>query len=187
MVSKVDKIKQALEAGKTTREIAVELRVSLRDIGRVRKLLNIDIAAMEREVQDLEKEFMRLCDEIADKDSEKKRLIQEIGALNRQIEEKRSYKQAMPVAIEAIHIPANDSEVADYLKGLDCERLSWLTEFALKVLQLKINELLIEQPDSELLRMNELRLQEREIELLSMNELLLKREVRQLRRLRGDG
>jgi hypothetical protein len=187
VVSKFEEIKQALEAGKTTREIAVELRVSLRDIARVRKLLNIDIGAMERAVQDLEKQITELCQEIDDKDSEKKRLIQEIGTLNRQIEEKRSYKQAMPVAIEAIHIPVNDSEVAGYLKGLDCERLSWLTEFALKVLQLKINELLIEQPDSELLRMNELRLQETEIELLSMNKLLLKRKVRQLRRLRGDG
>ena len=154
MVSKFDEIKHALEAGKTTREIATELRVSLRDIGRVRKHLHIDIGAKEREAQDLDKEIQRLRKEIADKQSEKNRLIEEIGALNREIEKKRSYKQVMPVPIERIYIPANASEVTDYLRRLDDKRLMWLIDAAMKVVEQRIDQSAMEAIRRELRRLS---------------------------------
>jgi chromosome segregation ATPase len=154
MVSKFDEIKHALEAGKTTREIAAELRVSLRDIGRVRKHLHIDIGAKEREAQDLDKEIQRLSKEIADKQSEKNRLIQEIGALDREIERKRSYKETTVVATEKIYIPANASEVADYLRRLDDKRLTWLMDAAMKVAEQRIDQSAIEAIRRELRRLS---------------------------------
>jgi len=46
MINKADQIRKLLRQDKTTREIAHELRVSLRDIGLVRKQEDIDIGAL---------------------------------------------------------------------------------------------------------------------------------------------
>lgn len=47
MINKADKIRKLLRQDKTTREIAHELRVSLRDIGLVRKQEDIDIGSLK--------------------------------------------------------------------------------------------------------------------------------------------
>lgn len=58
MIDKIAQIRKLLADGATTRQIAHELHVSLRDIQTVRKDLGIDLGAFDREIAQKQKQLV---------------------------------------------------------------------------------------------------------------------------------
>jgi chromosome segregation ATPase len=92
MVNKIEQIKELLNAGKSTRAIAAELHVSLRDIGKVKKSMDIDFDALYRkrdaltqELESLDSMEDRVKSSIADKKNELSRLEAECDRKRREI------------------------------------------------------------------------------------------------------
>jgi chromosome segregation ATPase len=110
MIDKTAEIKKLLAQGKTTREIAHKLRVSLRDIHRVRVQESIDIGALDREKERrekdigiLEKRITQLQQELAQLKSQISTLLRQKNDLEAEMEQKKA---------EVIHIKQGSKKVS---------------------------------------------------------------------------
>jgi len=135
MVTKFDQIGEALDAGKTSSQIAKELRVSLKDVQKVRVERGLDLGAKQREYATLLKAIAVSQKGLTARELELQRLDEqlavrkrELADLDKEIVRKKEQRGLMLVYIEAIHIPSNDSEVRAYLAKLDLERLKWFID-----------------------------------------------------------
>ncbi len=151
MVSKIDQIKEALDAGKSTRAIATEFKVSLRDIAKVRKDLGIDFGALERRKASLNEEVDRLNKEIRGKEAWNATLVKsievgkkqlaagldrefsakknELALLDAELDRKRAQVRAVPnYVIKDISAPSNWAYIDAWLDRLTPEQLDWLSE-----------------------------------------------------------
>jgi septal ring factor EnvC (AmiA/AmiB activator) len=153
MVSKIDQIKEALDAGKSTRAIATEFKVSLRDIAKIRKDLGIDFGALERRKATLNEEIEALEEEIRQKESWNKTLAQsisvqknklaegldremsgkknELALLDYDLDRRRAQVRAVPnYVIQDVEAPSNWARIDAWLDRLTPEQLDWLAERA---------------------------------------------------------
>ncbi len=156
MVSKIDQIREALARGDSTRTIATNLKVSLRDIAKVRKDLGIDFGALERQKTSLNEEIERLNEEIRQKQSynntlahsievAKNQLAQgldrefsakknELAMLDAEVESRRRLIQVVPrFVIQDVRAPSNSGDVEAWLNRLDPDQLGWLGDKAYEV------------------------------------------------------
>jgi len=141
MRNKADQIRELLRQDKTTREIAHELKVSLRDIHTVREQEGIDIRAIERLKTRVEKDLVALNDTVAqnrniiaqqqkqinDLEQKKKNLEAEIGKKQAEI----IYVQQL---VEPIYIPKNYGEVEKYLETLSLDQLRSLSQIVANII-----------------------------------------------------
>ena len=141
---KFDQIGEALDAGKTSRQIAKEFKVSLRDVQKVRVERSLDLGAKQREYATLQKAIAVSQKGLTALELELQRLDQqlavrkrELADLDREIARKKEQRGLTLVYIEAIHIPSNDSEVRAYLAKLDLERLIWFIDTVRSILEAK--------------------------------------------------
>ena len=88
------------------------------------------IAVSQQGLTALELELQRLDEQLA----VRKR---ELADLDKEIVRKKEQRGLMPVYIEAIHIPSNDSEARAYLANLDLERLKWFIDTFYRILEAK--------------------------------------------------
>lgn len=138
-MDKIEEIRRRLHQGKTTREIAKELRVSLRDIHEVRKAEEIDFGALQRKenrlkasMSEMEKALARLDREMLTKQkslenienriSEKQKVLSD---LDDEISKKRKQVVELPIG-RVVLIPQNYYEVDKFLSTLGVEELRWL-------------------------------------------------------------
>ena len=135
MINKVTQIRKLLEQGKTTREIAHELRVSLRDIGLVRKQEGIDIGALERKKISVEQDIINLDNSIAFKHRVIDQLEQQINDLQRAkmsieatIQRKQTEVKYVRQPVKPIYFPQNYDEVKKYLETLSLDQLISLSQ-----------------------------------------------------------
>jgi len=141
MISKVTQIRKLLRQGWTTREIAHELRVSLRDIGLVRKQEGIDIGALVRQKTRVEEEIAVLDESVAQKKKVIVQLEKQIHDLKRAkadleaaIETKQSEIKIVHQQVEPIYFPQNYAEVRKYLKTLNLDHLRSLSQMITDIL-----------------------------------------------------
>jgi len=136
MVNKTAEIRRLLAQGKTTREIAHELRVSLRDIQRVRQQEGIDIGALERgkrrverDINVLENRITQMRQELAQLEKQNSTLLSQKNKLETEIERKKTevIQVKQPVSVESIYFPRNYMEVPEYLKTLSTEQLQYIS------------------------------------------------------------
>ena len=136
MQDKISQIEALLKAGKSTREIAKTLKVSLRDIGTVRKTLNIDFASRQRLDRELEesikmkREIERELDEgIRSKEARERVLDERIAKRQEEL------TQVTPrYLIQQINLPPNYSDIKFRLHLMATKQLDWLIEQAHKEL-----------------------------------------------------
>jgi len=135
MINKATQIKGLLEQDWTTREIAHKLRVSLRDIHKVREQEGIDIGALERQKSLLEEDIVVLDKIVAQKRNIIARLEKQINDLGRtktkleaEIEKKQAEIKYVQQPVEPIYIPKNYDEVRKYLETLSSNQLRSLSQ-----------------------------------------------------------
>ncbi|MFC2050430.1 hypothetical protein ACFLTN_04560 [Chloroflexota bacterium] len=142
MINKTAEIRKLLAQGKTTREIAQELRVSLRDIGRVRQQEGIDIGALEREKRVREKDLGVLNNRITQMRQEQAQLEKRNNTLLRQNNEleaeiKRKKTEVIrimqPIVVEHINLPRNRAELVEYLNTLSNDQLQYITQVITRI------------------------------------------------------
>lgn len=141
MINKAALIRKLLKQGKTTREIAQELRVSLRDIGLVRKQEGIDIGALVRQRNRLEKNLDDLDNSIVQRRSNIAGLEKQLNDLQRTkisleaaIERKRNEIKQVQQPVELIYFPQNYGEVERYLETLSLDQLRSLVPMILDII-----------------------------------------------------
>ena len=139
-MNKAQEIKRLIHEGKTTREIAHELRVSLRDIGNVRKQMGVDLGILDRRKAKLESDLARLTEdrdqvsaEIATLRAIVIRLQNEIrqlehykSDLNDTIRRKKAEVVDVQQPINPIYVPVNKTEIESYLRTLSDEQMLFL-------------------------------------------------------------
>jgi len=142
MVTKFDQICGALDAGNSTRQIAKEHHVSLRDVQKVRADRNLDLGAKQREYAALQETIAGVQKNATALEMELQRLDEQLAVrkrkladLNKGIARKKQQRAFAPVYVDAIHIPPNDSEVRAYLAKLDIVRLQWLKDTAYSIIE----------------------------------------------------
>ncbi|MFC2049775.1 hypothetical protein ACFLTN_01185 [Chloroflexota bacterium] len=142
IINKAAEIRKLLAQNKTTREIAEELRVSLRDIGRVKQQLGIDIGALEREKRDREKEIdvlqsriTQMRQELAQSEKRNSTLLRQNNKLEAEIKRKKTevIQIVQPIVVEDIYIPRNSEKVAGYLNTLRNDQLQYITEVITRI------------------------------------------------------
>ena len=142
MINKASEIRKLLVQGKTTREIARELRVSLRDIHRVREQEGIDIGALEREKERREKDIgvlengiTRRRQELAQLEKQNSTLLRQNNELEAEIERKKTevIQVVQPVMVERIDIPRNREEIREYLETLRTEQLQYISQLLVDI------------------------------------------------------
>jgi len=127
MVNKIEQIEEMLKAGKSTRAIAKELKVSLRDIAKVRKEMGIDFDALYRredilnkEIDSLESMEERLKGSVADKKNELSRLEAECDRKRREI-------ALIPRFIyNDVPLPSNYRSVQAWFRALSHDQLRYV-------------------------------------------------------------
>ena len=141
MINKGTQIRRLLKQGKTTREIASELRVSLRDIHTVREQEGIDIGALERQKTHLEKDIAVFDKNITQKKSIIARLKKQINDLGQaetnleaEIEKKQAELKYVQQPVEPIYLPQNYDEVRKYLETLSLDQLRSLSQMITDIL-----------------------------------------------------
>jgi len=141
MINKADKIRELLRQDKTTREIAHELKVSLRDIHTVREQEGIDIRAIERRKTRVEKDLIALNDSVAQNRSiiaQQKKQINDLERkktnLEAEIEKKQSDIKYVQQPVEPIYFPQNYNEVKKYLETLSSNQRSSLSRMITDIL-----------------------------------------------------
>lgn len=141
MINKADEIRKRLRQGWTTRKIAQELRVSLRDIHRVREQENIDIGALERQKTRIEKDIADLNSDIAQKRSTLTRLEKQINDLERTktnleaaIEKKQTEIKYVRQPVEPIYFAQNYGDVRKNLETLSSDQLGALSQIITDIL-----------------------------------------------------
>jgi len=142
MVKTFDQIAHALDAGKTSSQIAKELKVSLKDIHKVRAKRGLDLGVKRREYATLQKAIAVLQKELTARELELQRLNEQLAVrkrqladLDKEIARKKDEMARMPLYVEAIHIPSNYWQVRAYLSELDRERLKWFADTVLSILE----------------------------------------------------
>jgi len=145
MVTKFDQICEALDAGKSSRQIAKEFKVSLRDVQKVRADCRLDLGAKQREYAALQEAIAGVQKSVTARELELQRLDEQLAVRKRKLADLKKEiarkKQQRALALDyvgAIHIPPNDSEVRAYLAELDLERLKWLEDTAYSILESKL-------------------------------------------------
>lgn len=130
MINKASEIKKLLAQGKTTREIASILRLSLRDVHHVRKQLGIDIGALDREkerrekdISVLEKRITQGRQALAQLEKQNSALLRQKNELEAEIERKKAEVLHVRQPVESIYFPKNYEEVRKYLETLSSEQL----------------------------------------------------------------
>ena len=147
MQDRISRIETLLREGKSTREIAKALKVSLRDIGTVRKTLNIDFASRERLHRELEESIQakqkietQLERRIRRKEAREKELDVRIA------ERQKELTQVQPrYIIQEIDLRPNYSDIEFRLHLMSINRLEWLADQAQKELTKKICQKLDER------------------------------------------
>jgi septal ring factor EnvC (AmiA/AmiB activator) len=141
MIDKTTEIRKLLAQGKTTREIAHELRVSLRDIHRVREQEGIDIGALEREKERREKDIGVLENRITQRRQELAQLENQISTLLEQkreveaeIERKKIEVIHVKQPVEPIYFPENYEEVRKYLETLRADQLRSISQLLVNIM-----------------------------------------------------
>lgn len=127
-MDKVKKIKELIKQGKTTREIARELRVSLRDIHRVRMQEGIDIGALERDRDRLQGELVSRRQEVSRLQQEIQRLREEKQGLEAEIKRRKAEVLKVVTPIKPIYFPQNFTDIDEYLKNLSDNQLKYLLD-----------------------------------------------------------
>jgi seryl-tRNA synthetase len=127
MVNKIEQIKELLNVGKSTRAIATELHVSLRDIAKVSKSMDIDFDALYRkrdaltqELKSLDSMGERVKRSIADKKKELSRLEAECDRKRREI---ATIPRFMYKDIPA---PSNYASVQAWFRALSNDQLKYV-------------------------------------------------------------
>ncbi|MBM4447424.1 MAG: hypothetical protein FJ023_08825 [Chloroflexi bacterium] len=142
MIHKTSEIKKLLAEGKTTREIARILRVSLRDIHRVREQEGIDIGALEREKERREKDIGVLENritqgrqELAQLEKRNSTLLRQKRELEAEIERKKTevIQVVQPVVVERIDIPRNREELREYLETLNSDQMQFISQLLVDI------------------------------------------------------
>jgi hypothetical protein len=142
MIDKTAEIRKLLAQGKTTRKIARMLRVSLRDIHRVRQQEGIDIGALEREkelrekdIGVLENRITQMRQELAQLEKQNSTLLRQKNELEAEIERKKTevINVKQPVAVEHIYFPSNYMEVIKYLKTLSTDQLQYISQVIVSI------------------------------------------------------
>jgi chromosome segregation ATPase len=130
MINKASEIRKLLAQGKTTREIASILRLSLRDVHHVRKQLGIDIGALDREkerrekdISVLEKRITQGRQSLAQLEKQNSALLRQKNELEAEIERKKTEVIHVKQPVEPIYFPENYSEVRKYLETLRSDQL----------------------------------------------------------------
>ena len=144
MVTRFDQIGEALDAGKSSRQIAKEFKLSLRDVQKVRADRSLDLGAKQREHANLQKAIAGVQKSITALELELQRLDEQLAVrkrkladLNNEIARKRQQRALAPVYVDGIHIPPNDSDVRAYLAKLDLVRLKWFTDTIYSIIKSK--------------------------------------------------
>jgi len=135
MATKFDQICEALDAGKSSRQIAKECKVSLRDVPQVRADRSLDLGAKQREHAALQEAISVVKKRVTALELELQSLDKQLTVRRRKLADLKSEiarkKQRRALAVDyvgAIHIPPNDSEVRAYLARLDLVRLKWFAD-----------------------------------------------------------
>ncbi len=135
MINKADEIRKLLKQGKTTRYIAQKLRVSLRDVHRVREQENIDIGALERQEARTKNNIAALGNVIAKKRDVVAELEKQINDLRKAsasleaaIKRKETEVKYVRQTVEPIYFPQNYGEVKKNLETLSSNQLRSLTQ-----------------------------------------------------------
>jgi chromosome segregation ATPase len=141
MIDKSAEIRKLLTEGKTSREIARTLRVSLRDVHRVRQQEGIDFGALEREKKDREKDIISIEKKIDQMQHEQAQVENQINTLLRQkheleaeIERKRTEVVYVKQPVEPIYFPKNYREVRKYLETLNSDQLRSISQQVLSIM-----------------------------------------------------
>ena len=141
MINKADEIRKLLKQGWTTREIAHELRVSLRDIHTVREQEGIDIRAIERRKTRIEKDLVALNTSVAQRCSTialLKKQINDLGQVKTNLEAEIEKKQAeikyVQQPVQSIYIPKNYGEVEKSLETLSLDQLRSISQIVTNII-----------------------------------------------------
>lgn len=141
MIEQSVEIKKLLAEGKTTREIAHMLRVSLRDIHLVRQQEGIDIGALEREKERKEKDIgvlrSRIAEtrqQIAQLEGQKSTLLKQKDELEAEVERKKTEVIQVKQPVEPIYFPKNFQEVRKYLETLSSDQLHSISQQVLSIM-----------------------------------------------------
>ena len=144
MVRKFDQISQALDAGKISSQIAKELKVSLKDVQKVRVERGLDLGVKRREYTAWQKAIAISQKKLTALELELQRLDEQVAARKRQVADldkeiarKTDEKARMPLYVERIRVPWNQGEVQAYLSELDYERLTCFEDTVRSVLREK--------------------------------------------------
>jgi len=144
MVRKSDQISQALDAGKTSSQIAKELKVSLKDIHEVRAKRGLDLGVKRREYAAWQKAIASSQKKLTALELELQRLDEQLAVRKRQVADwdkeiarKKDEKARVPLYVERIRVPLNQGKVQAYLSELDYERLTRFWDTVRSVLKEK--------------------------------------------------
>lgn len=140
MINKAAEIKRLLEEGHTTRQIAKELRVSLRDIHKVRQQENIDLGALQREKEALVKEISALKEQCSKLRQEKEQAEKDLAALLKEIERKKSELVFTKVPVAPIYFPENIDQVRSYLESRSDEQFEAIIDLVTNIATLRANK-----------------------------------------------
>lgn len=141
MINKPNEIRKLFKQNKTTREIAHELRVSLRDIAEVRKQENIDIGALERQQTRLKEDIATLDSMFTRRRSATDQLQEQINNLRQTkanleaaMEKKQTEIKYVKEPVEPIYFPENYDEVRKYLETLSLNQLDSLRKMVVDII-----------------------------------------------------
>ena len=141
MINKATQIRELLEQDWTTRDIARKLRVSLRDIHRVREQEGIDIGALVRQKIRVEEDIVVLDKSVAQTRNTIARLKKQINDLEQvktnlesEIEKKQAEIKYVQQPVEPIYIPKNYGEVEKYLEMLSLDQLRSLSQMVAAII-----------------------------------------------------